>query len=273
MQIIPYELNGFTTPSYNGKAVLHIDTGPTFHEIKIRTNLTAAQISYLNLKLSGDTIVRVKGSDLVMIERYRKVYETAGSDGTGTDPLNVFVLNLADIANLGVESRNFTALVTMAGESLILELEIGAPLGGAPAITLKASAEVSAAQPHRRWLPKIYRTAINAAQTNDNVWSTLERGPYIRRIHFEQPLTRLEVKKDDATVYKIDAFMNEAHLKRNVRAPQPGYYHFDAIASDFGFMDMFDTHVARSLQFVFGVTAPVNVEALVECVIDNGPAA
>lgn len=249
---IPQLLGSPDGLGWGQKARFDIDGGRTFHEILLESDtLTAANILWVTLTLNGDQIIRLTGADLVMLEQYRKRYVTPG----------VFVLYLSDIVNANMDSRGISALVTFPTDQITLEVEVGA---GAGAIDLKASAQVSAAQDKRLVVPRKFRQNINAGQTNENTWDKLTRGPAVQRIHLQAPITRLEWKKDKLSVWERTAALNVAMLKRMDRAPQAGYFHFDAIESDFGIADLFSTIVRESLVMKYDISAPGNVPMLIE---------
>lgn len=251
---IPKKLNSFDGLGWGQRATLDIDTGATFHEFLLESNtLTAANIQWVTLELNGDDIVRLKGTDLVMLERYRKRYETPG----------FFVLYLSDIVNEGLQARNVSSLVTFPTDQLTLRVDIGA---GSGAIDLKASAQVSAAQAERVVIPRKFRQNIQAGQNVNNEWMKLQRGPAVQRIHLEGNVTRVKWLKDGNKVWERESSTNTAMLKRMDRAPQAGFFHFDAIESDFGLADLFGTAVAESLVMEYDITTPGNLPMIVETV-------
>lgn len=253
-RIIPRKLKAFVGVVAGEKASLDIKGGATIHEIRLRTNLTAAQMESVVVNLNGDPIYNLTGADLDMLEAYRKRYKTDG----------IFVINFADIVNASIESREFTALVTFPTDNITVEVQIAA---GAVNPTLKASAEVSAAKAVRDFIPRKYRTSLKPGQNNNNTWDTLTRGPAIQRIHFEGDISRLKWSKDRLAVWERDADENVAQLKRMERAPQAGYYHFDAIESDFGIADLFQTaDVREELVAEYDLTTVQTVPVLVEAV-------
>lgn len=250
---IPQQLGSFDGLGWGQKARLDIDGGRTYHEILLESDTLTdpADILWVNVDLNGDRIVRLKGSDLVMLERYRKRYETTG----------VYVLYFSDLVNANIDSRNVSALVTFPSDQITLEVEVAA---GAGAIDLKASAQVSGAQASRRFIPRKYRQNINAGQTTENEWTKMTRNRAVQRIHFEAAISRLEWKRDKLSVWERTSAQNLAMLKRMDRAPQTGFFHFDAIESDFGIADLFSTAARESLVAKYDIAAPGNVPMLIE---------
>lgn len=255
MFMIPRKLEGFNGLAWGQTATLDIDTGSTFHEIILESSTLTdpAKLEKVVLELNGDEIIDLTGTILVMLERYRKRYETSG----------VYVLYLSDVVNEGQANRNVSSLITFPTDQLTLKVKVAA---GSGAIDLKASAMVSASQEQRIVIPRKYRTNITAGQTNDNTWSKLTRGPAVQRIHFQGDLTRLRWKKDDNVVWEREAALNAAYLKRMDRAPQAGYFHFDAIEQDYGFSDLFGTVVQRSLVADYDLATPGNLPMVIEAV-------
>lgn len=252
------KLDGLTGLMAGARATLDIDAGRTFHEFYLKSsNLTPDDIESVTLELNGDPIVELDGNDLVMLEQYRKRYVTTG----------FYTLYLTDIVNDGMRGRNISALVTFPTDNLNLKVKVRSVAKGGPVTpNLEVSAMVSAAQAQRIVIPRKYKLNFDAGQTNENTWSKLQAGPAVQRIHFNAPITRLEWRRDGNTEWERDAALNEAILKRMDRAPQAGYFHFDAIESDFGVEDLFDTVRRESLVARFNITTPGNVPALVEAV-------
>lgn len=260
--VIPRRIKAFTGVAANETATVQLTGGPTYHQIIIWTNITPANMNRIYLNLNGDDIISLKGSDLVMLGRYRKRYETVYR----------YVLYLADKVNLSLESRSVSALVTFPTDLLTLSIDIGATVPGG--VYMRGRAEVSASQQVREFVPLKYRTNYDASQTSENSFDTFKRGPAIQRIHFENELIRLQVLKDTLLVWDRDFDENEASLLEDDRAPQTGWYHWDAIQSDFGIADLFRTDdVRQSLEFKFDVTAPANVPMIVEALKRVAPAA
>lgn len=252
MYQIPQQLGSFNGLGWGQKASLDIDGGRTLHEIILESaTLAAAQIAWVNLDLNGDRIIRLKGTDLVMLEQYRKRYVTPG----------VFVLYLSDLVNSNMDSRGISALVTFPTDQITLEVEL---VAGAGALDLKASAQVSASEPERLAIPRKFRQNITAGQTTENEWAKLNRNVMVQRIHFEADFTRLEWKKDKLSVWERTSALNLAMLKRMDRAPQAGFYHCDFIESDFGIADLFSTDVRESIVAKYDLTTPGNVPMIVE---------
>lgn len=262
-EVIPRRLKAFQGVSADNTATVQITGGPTYHQIIFWTNIDIAQIARVYLTLNGKDIISVKGSDLVMLGRFRKRYETQYR----------YVLYLADKVNLSLESRSISALVTFPTDMITLSLDLGSTMPGSPYI--KGKAEVSASQAARVFTPLKYRTNYDASSTSENNWDTFQRGPAIQRLHFESAnISRLMVYKDKLLVWDRDADENAASLKEDDREPQPGFFHFDAIQSDFGIADLFQTaDVSESLEFKFDISAAANVPILVEALKQEAPQA
>lgn len=251
--VIPRRLKAFAGVSADDTALVQITGGPTYHQIIFWSNIPPAKMKRVYLTLNGEDIISLKGSDLVMLGKYRKRYET----------MYRYVIYLADKVNLGLESRSISALVTFPTDLLTLSIDLGDNLPANPYI--KGKAEVSASQALRQFIPLKYRTNYDASSTTENNFDSFQRGPLIQRLHFEGALSRLMVFKDKLLVWDRDADENDASLKEDDRAPQSGFFHFDAIQSDFGIADLFHTaDVAESLEFKFDVPAPGNIPILVE---------
>lgn len=259
--VIPRRLKAFQGVSAENTATVQITGGPTYHQLVFWSNIPPAKMPRVYLTLNGIDIISVKAADLVMLGKFRKRYETQYR----------YVLYLADKVNLSLESRSISALVTFPTDLLTLSIDLGDALPGGAYI--KGKAEVSASQQARVFVPLKYRTNYDASATAENNFDTFQRGPAIQRLHFESAnISRLMVYKDKLLVWDRDADENIASLKEDDRAPQPGWFHFDAIQSDFGIADLFQTKdVRESLEFKFDISAVANVPILVEALKQEPP--
>lgn len=260
--VIPRRLKAFSGVNAENTAQVQITGGPTYHQIIFWSNIPPAKMPRVYLTLNGEDIIILKGTDLVMLGAYRKRYGTEYR----------YVIYLADKVNLGLESRSISALVTFPTDLITLSIDLADGLPGSPYI--KGKAEVSASQAVRQFIPLKYRTNYDASATSENNFDNFQRGPLIQRLHFEGALSRLMVYKDKLLVWDRDADENVASLKEDDRAPQDGFFHFDAIQSDFGIADLFATaDVRESLEFKFDVPAPANIPILVEALKPVAPQA
>lgn len=252
--VIPRRLKAFSGVSADNTATVQLTGGPTYHQIVFWSNIVVGQLKRIYLTLNGEDIISVKGSDLVMLGAYRQRTATTYR----------YVLYLADKVNLSLESRSISALATFPTDLLTLSIDLGDTMPATPYI--KGKAEVSASQKERVFVPLKYRTNYDAAATAENNFDSFQRGPAIQRLHFESAnISRLMVYKDKLLVWDRDVDENTASLKEDDRTPQTGWFHFDAIQSDFGIADLFQTaDVQESLEFKFDISAVANVPILVE---------
>lgn len=259
MLIVPKPLNSFSGVNYNSKASMSLAVGPTYSEIQLHTNLTAEQVKLVSVVLNGDTIVQVSGSDLKVMESYKE-----NPDGTG-----VFVI---PFTNPNAKNQNGTlygGLVTLAGEGVTLEVEIGDGVGETPPTpTLDAVAFLSPAQAQRIWLPRIrtHTMQANAIGWNDFTTFPAKATTYIKRAYFKGAVARLKVERDNLILFDVKKAVQEFQQKRVGRSPQTGMFIFDPTMYGFEAADALNT--GYSSEFVFRVEAsevgaiPILVESI-----------
>lgn len=259
MLIVPKPLNSFSGVAYNSKASMSLAVGPTYNEIQLHTNLTAEQVSLVSVILNGDSIVQVSGADLKIMEGYKE-----NPDGTG-----VFVIPFTNPNAKNQQGAMHGGLVTLAGEGVTLEVEIGAGVGETPPTPmLDAVAFLSPAQAERIWLPRIrtHTMQANAVGWNDFTTFPAKDTNYIKRAYFKGAVTRLKVERDNLILFDVKKAVQEFQQKRVRRKPQAGVYVFDPTMYGFEAADALNTGY-RS-EFVFRVEAssvgaiPILVESV-----------
>lgn len=262
MRSLPIQLSSFDGLSWNQKASLRIEGGPTYDEIILDTEGTItdpAQIVRWGINLNGEEIMYGTGEDLKMLESYRGLY---GED-------DKFCISFEDISNRTENGQVLTSLVTLAGDNITLTVEIGSfETNATDPLSLRAFARASASQGVRRFIPRLQTLTFNASAVGENDFSTLVRGPRVRSIHFKTAnMSGLRVLRDRIEVVeKLPVDVNNMFLRRYGRSPQAGYFHFDPIATQFGIRDLFATQVKESLVFKIDVTAAETVRMLVSSV-------
>lgn len=230
-------ITGFSGGGYNSKFVLNMDTGPTYKEILLVTNLDNDQLPQISLTLNGDTIVDVTGEELRTLEAYKN-RNVASDDG-------LFIIPLADLSAKSQEGQDLTELVTLADDNLVLEIRTGAQTAqqvtDSMVPTMEAVATMGAAKPVRVVLPRLYSELIPAGSSGLNKYRNFTRGPRIRRMHINGPVTELEIKRDRLTRFNLKKSHNDYLLGREKLVPQAGFYHFDPLVTRFAVSDMLQT--------------------------------
>ncbi|NAW66138.1 major capsid protein P2 [Photobacterium halotolerans] len=257
----PTKLNSFTGTGYGEKAVLTIAIGPTYEEIFLETNLSAAQLRRVTLTLNGDEIVVLDGEMIKKLEAYKGLTQTDG----------FFTIPLADITAKTKNGVRYTGLVTEAGDNITLEVEIAeAAQASAPAIKLQAWATVSGRQPARVVVPQIKKQVMQATST-ENEYLDLPSSPLhlVRRMHFlSDRITGLKIYRDFIKVHESNRALEDMRAKRNRRFWQAGVYHFDPIMRGFYIDELFPTVHQSELKFTVETSEPVgSIPIIVESVL------
>ncbi|MEG3696776.1 major capsid protein P2, partial [Vibrio coralliirubri] len=78
MSVKPIKLNSMVGASWGQKGTLPIPNGPTYHELVLETNASAADMQRIAITLNAEEIYVLTGEELVMLERYKRRDATAG---------------------------------------------------------------------------------------------------------------------------------------------------------------------------------------------------
>ncbi|CAK1818815.1 putative major phage capsid protein [Vibrio crassostreae] len=243
------KLNSFTGADYGEKATLTLPIGPTYEEIFLETNLTAAQLSRVTLTLNADEIIVLNGEFIKKLEAYKGLTQVDG----------FFTIPLADITAKTKNGVSYTGLVTEMGDNITLEVEIAATAQeNAPKVQLQAWATVSARQPARVLVPKIKKQTMQASST-ENEFLDLVSGPLqlIRRMHFlSGEIHTLQIYRDFVKVFDSSKGLEEMRAKRNRRFWQANCFHFDPIMRGFYIDELFPTAHSSELKFTVKTNQP-----------------
>ncbi|CAA0081303.1 Uncharacterised protein [Zhongshania aliphaticivorans] len=264
MRDIPKELSSFNGGGFSSRFTLNMDVGPTYKEIHLRTNLNNDQLPRVTLTLNGDAIYDVTGEDLRMVEDYKHAAEGY------TQPTSFFVIPLADFTNKSQEGQDLSGLVTVAGDNLVLEVRTAAAtagqISGSLVPTMQADAVMGVAQPARVLLPRMYKELIPVGATGKNKYRNFPRGPRIRRLHLNGPVTDLEIIRDDIIRFERDKVLQDYLLARQQLSPQSGWYHFDPLMYHFAISDMLQTAAGKNFEINPTVSSAGDFDVLFETV-------
>lgn len=257
----PRKLNSFIGQQWGEKATVKLANGPTYEEIHLNTNITnPLLIERVVVNLNGDEIYSLKGTELKMLEQYKKQYTEAGR----------YVIPFADISCNTRNGIRITGLVTLKSDNINVEVYLKAQPEETPAPSIKGVSYLSQAQPMRYVIPRIKTQTMQAGAIGDNEYLTLPHGQdkSVRRMHFKHAdITDLLISRDGRTVFDADTGTNGFQQKRFEREPQAGYFHFDPIVSGFALDSLFPTAHTSELKFnvktsSIAGTIPILVESI-----------
>lgn len=256
----PTKLNSFTGIGYGQKAATVIPIGPTYEEIFIETNLTAAQLKRVVITLNADEIIVLDGELMKQLEAYKGI---STADG-------YFSIPLADITAKTKHGMKYTGLVTQAGDNITLEVEIAETAqANPPAVKLMARATVSEHQPARVIVPMIKKQIMQASGTENQFFDLVSGADIlVRRMHFlNDEIHALQVDRDYVRIYDTTKVFEEYRAKRNKRYWQANTFHFDPIMRGFYIDELFRTAHSSELKFtVFTNRAVGSIPIIVESV-------
>ena len=254
----PMELPAFITSAKNAVNQCHIDTGATIQMIEIISNITdTSLIEQVMVKLNGQAIVDLTGADLKdLLEAYTKRTRAAGR----------YVIPFYKPEARTIDGIRSGELVTLPSDNLTLFVKVGDT--GATVPTLRARALVTPSQSQRVVIPRMDSIDITAAASGENVlnWNDRDANVQVQRLHFQAAdITKLEVKRDELTVFEATLEDNNADLSEGGdNAPVANTYHFDPAHTGFVLQGLFATVARKSLKFRYTKTAAGNVRVVRE---------
>lgn len=254
----PMELNAFQGVAKLQRASLSVTPGATFQQIELISNITDPNlITRVEVELNGSTIFSCTGSHLKnLFEAYTKRSRAAGR----------YCINFFNPESKTLQSMRLGELVTLPSDTLTVYVTFGDTLAVVP--TLRARALVTPSQPARWFVPKVYTLQIDAAVVGENHWAWQQRSGsiFIRRLHFmSNNVTKLEVKRDDLTVYKATAADNAADLSEGGdNAPVANVFHFDPGHIGFQLEGAFPTIANKELAFKYETSAAGGIVVVCE---------
>jgi len=159
----------------------------------------------------------------------------------------------------------FGGLVTLAGENIILEIEIG---DGSGALTIDAVAFQTPAQARRIWLSRIRTHVMQASAEGWNDFTTFPAGSAInlRRVYFKGDVNRLKIERDNLILFDAKSSVQQVQQKRLGRFPQSGIYIFDPTMYGFEQSDVLNTGYQSEFVFRADVAVAKPIPILVESV-------
>ena len=231
--------NSFVGVASDSQATLKIDGGPTLDEIILDFQGSVTDFSkilLISLVLNGEEIVRVSGAQLRMLEAYK---------GLASDN-DKLVIPFSDLTANTMEGQQLSGLVTMPQDNIVLNVEFGTVVSP----KLKAYFKVSPATSQRHFIPLLKQLTYSPDATGENDFSTLQRGPAIRRMHWLGDIDGMRIVKDGVEHMNVSTPVNRLDLRRQGLTPQVGYVHLDFIRTHWNKSDMFRTDdVVESLIF------------------------
>lgn len=259
--------NGSSANGYNGKFNLQLPAGITYKEITIHgDNLNNNQLRRATLSLNGESVVDVTGSVLRMIQQYKDEHISNGK----------WVLPFADFSMKNQEGQNFTSLVTLPGENVILEIETDVATAAQTAAnsvaSIRAEGILGISQTRRVTVPRIYRDVMNGGVEGENRFKNFVNqnrtvNPVrIRRAHMlDESINNLEIKRNGVTLFDKTLLDQNYSIERFGRKPQPQVFHFDAVKTGFGVADPLRTQ-GSTFELIPTKTAVGDFEVIFETI-------
>lgn len=259
-------LNSFSSVGEGETANVALETGGVIYDnIHVEypnSALLDAEFDVSNmqvrLNLNGEDIVDVPAADLVTIEGYEGNAEILG----------YFTISYRELIAKTADGDFSTGLVTMPGDTLTLEIDIGGT-GINAVITLKAFADTRARPKGvvRTVIPKIRVVPISTDVSGQSEITNMNKGPVYKRVHFKSAsMTDMEIEADQVKLWKLSKARNEYVQKRYGRVPQAGVFTFDPIVDGYAKLRVLLTAGLYSLIFRPTMSAAGSMNAIVESV-------
>ncbi|MBY5920413.1 major capsid protein P2 [Ferrimonas balearica] len=233
-----------------------LQVGPTYQKLEIITSgISKTKLKRLSIELNGEQIVSLTGSEMVMLQQYKGNHTEEGR----------YIVDFADAQYRTKNGIRSGELVTLPTDELIVYIDLDDTI--ADDWTLRARSWITAAQPVRYFVPKIFGLTYDAAASGDNdlFWKNGSVTRFIRRLHFRaNNINRLTVFRDDTKRHEVQADDNLFDLQLNGLVPQTGYFHFDPGQLKFGLEGLFPTYADKELKFVLNKASAGPVPILVE---------
>lgn len=234
-----YKLDSFSSVAANETANVALPVGPTYESIHLQlggTSFDKSHVDRVTLNLNGDDIVDVTGADLSAMFRYEHTEDAA-----------FLSIPLSDFEAKADAGQALTGLVTMPGDTLVLNVQIGA----ATAPTLKGWAYTSAARPMREVIPRLKKISWTPGATGEQDFTTFPRGPRVKRLFIgggTAVIDDLKIFRDDIKIYDRPSTVNSFELQKVFKKNAiSGYHVVDPVADGFMLKNMM---ITQSQSFV-----------------------
>ncbi|WP_418113825.1 major capsid protein P2 [Vibrio scophthalmi] len=254
------KLSAFSGVVRGGKATLKLPAGATYEQIILKTNLTAAELTRVEITLNDDKIYNVTSTHLNMLEKYHK---RVGKDG-------YFVIPFSDFSNADRGSVAATAFVTMLNDHITLDVTLSDVIAADKAIQIDTFAIVSTPQVTRTVIPRLYTQTMTATASGDNDFHGLlsSVNKYVRRMHFKtDKMDKLEIKRDGREEGEFHKDVLHFVDTNAGKSWQPSYFHYDPLK--YGYMRDFLLPTQHNSEFFFRVSTTEvvqSIEILVEVI-------
>lgn len=270
--ITPHPMNPFDGIDYAEKATAKIVAGPTYEKLVIISNVPKEAIAKVEIVRGGDTDYSLKGSQLVMLEAFKAM----ANAGTAINGLYYYVIPFADELGKSIDAQSLTSYITLPGENIHIDITLhdyghADNTGGNTwpvTATIKGTAYTSPARAARLWLPQIKTITAPALAVGELEFYDLPQSALMRRLHINGDVTKVELKQDGKTRFKMTADEIAFELQRQNRglAPQAGYIHIDFVGMGFSVADLFNPKSVEDLNLIMQVGTAGNIPILVESV-------
>ncbi len=241
--------NGASNGGYDGNLNLKLPTGVTYREILLNLkNLSIEQIKRISLTLNGDEIIRVTGTELDLLRKTMGLH-------TRDDML---VIPFTDVSQKYLVSQDFSELVTMAGENLVLKIETGARISPAQdnkVAEVTARAKFAGMRPMRVRLPRIFSDGMSGTRAGENRYSGLatqnksSNPSRIQRIVVDTDrCVNLELQRNRQTIFDKSLDDNNFDLRTNKQVPPAEAYLYSAVQEGAAATDALG--ITRNFEFI-----------------------
>ncbi len=244
-------LNSFPAVSYGGRSVLKIPTGDTFDALIVSTNMPLERLE-TTIRLNNSAIYpNISATFFKMLHKYKMLAPPSALEKAGE---NTFVIPFTDLSMNTRQGMEQTALVTMIGETLELQVDVAQQESGDPDVpTISAVALMNTRSTNvRAFVPRLERMNIELHNQGLNQYTNLVNDPKrgIRRMHFAtSDIERIEIRRDGVESYEMIDWVERYLAAEVAKDWQDGFTHLDFLMRGFILNETFPTVRAKELLF------------------------
>lgn len=254
-------------------ATFNLPIGRRYHDLRFAlTNITAAQVDMLRIKVNGESIITCTGAELDSINQFDGRAAAAGLLSVGFDRFSLYSQQGEEITALQTGSADPKTGVSITQFSA--ELDINAAVVN-PAISLTATqSDNDPKVPGPGLIRRLMRYSRTFSAAGIVELSDLPKGTegpkfqIINRTVFKTAATNLEIERDNRKVFQRSKTVNDRIQADGVRVPQAGYFVYDPTEEGYDYegVTLFDPagRAYQDLRYLLELPAGETTIALVE---------
>jgi len=267
MRLIDGLMPAASTVTAGQTSVFNLPIGRTYHGLAIEYGgATLAQLNAFRLKLDGEVIATLgTGDELDSRNKFDGRAAAAGVIFINLERQGLMTLanRMATVIGTGFQATKGKGKVSRQPSTLQLEIDID---GAAVAPTLTVTALQSEPSPLGvvRYLREFnYSAPIGTFEIADLPKSGSQNAQISRVWIVSANTTRVELKKNNRTIFERSKALNDVLQADGERVPQAGYFVYDPSESGLGGQSL-ELADAQDLRFILTLSGAESIKVLVE---------